>query len=769
MNKLNKSIGLSIVLILVSLAVFGQASITFFHPNTKSIDTTETLNSLAKTGEYYQLNYQGDYSALLNWIDDQFTGGNTPFNRFNCSLFTARGDSISPLSGRNFDNPPCDVLITKCNPPEANNSLAFTRMSDLGYTMGTNYMDLSIEQKLPFLRACYFAADGMNEKGLVAGLAYVPPVQFVVDPAKDTIFITRLVREILDHANTIEDAHSIANSFNVFDNGINTISHHILVADESGASYTLEFVNGEFKAVEYPEPWHGLTNTAVYNVTVQQLQNLCWRYNIIYDFLELKNGNISWQQGMDVLDQVHGNTPWSAMFDHENKGVFVAINEDYQNISHVLIDDFETSNWGNYYLENLSLEDENGNGIVEENELINLSLSITSDFDSYGISCEISSSDPSIEMINSTAEFEDITANLPSSNSSNPFCFKANSIDNAHQALIKLKINTVYGHEFELSFEVFLGVGDILLIDDDEGADYDLYYNLAFDELGIKANHYDLALRGELPETILQHYPISVWFTGDASENTLCTTDQDILADYFENGGNLFLTGQNIGNDIGNTDFYTNYLHAEHQQNTYAGDMMQGVNGDPLWGGTSVSITGYGGANNQNSPGIIHPVDGSYKAYFFPPNEDHCGAVYYEGNYKLVYFEFGFEAVSKNTPEFLSREELMEMILGFFDFHVGIAPGKQTRTEFFNCWPNPFSESTNINFHLNTPTFLSISLYNLMGQQVQQIAGEFFGAGSHTINWYPNTCPEICLQPGIYLMVINGNYIDKTLKVVYYQ
>nr|NQU90556.1 hypothetical protein [Bacteroidota bacterium] len=131
------------VLLQSGTVAVGQGLINFGSFFKGSIDTTATINSLNKTGEYYQIEYTGDYRDLLDWIDDQFTGGNfNNFEGFNCSLFTARGDLITPLSGRNFDNPPCDVLVGKYNPPDGCKSLAFTRMSDLGYSYGTNYLNL---------------------------------------------------------------------------------------------------------------------------------------------------------------------------------------------------------------------------------------------------------------------------------------------------------------------------------------------------------------------------------------------------------------------------------------------------------------------------------------------------------------------------------------------------------------------------------------------------------------------------------------------------
>ena len=366
-----------------------------------NIDTTSTINSLKKAGNYYQIEYSGDYNELLDWVDDQFTGGNLNFFKdFHCSLFTARGDLITPLSGRNFDNPPCDVLVGKYNPPDGFASLAFTRISDLGYSYGTNYLNLTFNQKLSFLLSPYFAPDGINEHGVIAGLASVAPVQYNSDPTKDTIFVTRLIREILDHAQNIEDALDIANLYNVFDGGVGVLSHHVLVADPSGQSMSLEFANGEFRAVQYPDNWHVITNIPVYNIPVPTLKNSCWRFNTIYNFMDERSGNITWQQGMEVLNQVHLGTPWSAIYDHFNKGIFVCIDAEYDNVSFVDIENYNTVNYGRFELQGFNVIDYNLNGILESSETSTLELSISAEFDSPGVNALLSTEDNAVQITN---------------------------------------------------------------------------------------------------------------------------------------------------------------------------------------------------------------------------------------------------------------------------------------------------------------------------------------------------------------------------------
>lgn len=305
------------------------------------IDTLATINSFTAFEDFYHMDYSGDYSALLDWLDDQMTQQKDgSFDPFECSLFSANGDPGNQLFGRNFDNPQNDVLLTRYTPPDAYSSLAFTRMSDLGFNYGTNYNQLTYEEKISFLYAAYFVPDGINEHGLSAGLATVEPVTCIIDPTKDTIFITRLIREILDHATTVAEAVDIANSYNVFDNGVNTIMHHVLVGTPNETSVVLEYKNGQFQAIYPDNDWQVLTNIPVYNIPHEQLMNDCWRYSMLYTIMEENLGIVSWQMGMDALDQVHLSCPWSAVYDMTNRAIYLVVHNNYLNITWVDLADF---------------------------------------------------------------------------------------------------------------------------------------------------------------------------------------------------------------------------------------------------------------------------------------------------------------------------------------------------------------------------------------------------------------------------------------------
>lgn len=324
------------------LIIFFMSSSILALGQNEGIDTATTINSFEAVGEFYKMDYSGDYGDMLDDMDDQFTGGGSEsFDTFKCSLFSAFGDEELSLLGRNFDNPDNEVLFTRFSPPDGYQSMAFTRMNDLGFEFGTDFSDLTFDEKIPLLLSAYFVPDGINEHGLTAGLASVQPVQFTIDPEKDTIFITRLIREILDHAQTVEEAAAIANSYNVFDNNIHILSHHLLVGTPDGESAVLEYQNGVFQSIQTDENWQVVTNIPVFEVPHEQLMSTCWRYNSLYSNLEACDAILSWDEGMDALEDVHMNCPWSAVYDMTNLGIYIAIMNNYEDITWLDLTDFE--------------------------------------------------------------------------------------------------------------------------------------------------------------------------------------------------------------------------------------------------------------------------------------------------------------------------------------------------------------------------------------------------------------------------------------------
>jgi hypothetical protein len=88
----------------------------------------------------------------------------------------------------------------------------------------------------------------------------------------------------------------------------------------------------------------------------------------------------------------------------------------------------------------------------------------------------------------------------------------------------------------------------ILLVDDDRWYDQSAVYNLALEQAGFEFDFWEIgenmAGRGSPPLSLIQAYPIVIWYTGYDWFRPITNTESDILYKYLTGGGRLFLTSQ---------------------------------------------------------------------------------------------------------------------------------------------------------------------------------------------------------------------------------
>jgi len=84
-----------------------------------------------------------------------------------------------------------------------------------------------------------------------------------------------------------------------------------------------------------------------------------------------------------------------------------------------------------------------------------------------------------------------------------------------------------------------------------------------------------------------------------------------------------------------------------------------------------------------------------------------------------------------------------------------------TEYDLFQNYPNPFNPNTTIRFALPEKAVVKIAVYNLLGQQVAEIANTELNAGYHSVNFNGSA-----LSSGIYLYRISTEKFNKTLKLL---
>jgi len=295
-----------------------------------SVHEIAALSSLEQIDDFplYTMVYEGDLiqegdtAAQQNYSNDP---------AWACSLFAAYGDLDEILYGRNFDWDFSPALLLFMYPPEGYASVSMVDIHYLGFggERAFDITDLPLEEQVGFLDAPYLPFDGMNEAGLVVGMAAVPTGHMEQDPDKETIGSLMAIRKILDQAATIEESVEIIHNFNI-DMGSTPI--HYLIAERSGRSALIEFSQGEILVLLNEEPWQMATNFLMSETSTSQ-DISCGRYRRIEERLTDIEGKISPDQAMALLDDVaQPSTQWSVVYRVSAGEVWVAMGGKYNQV-----------------------------------------------------------------------------------------------------------------------------------------------------------------------------------------------------------------------------------------------------------------------------------------------------------------------------------------------------------------------------------------------------------------------------------------------------
>jgi hypothetical protein len=303
-------------------------------PETET-DALRTLGTLEQVDAYplYVMRYYGPYgpqTSRLGGVEGVSVAPSRPI--WACSLFAALGDGEKRLYGRNFDWRYSPGLLLFTDPPDGYASVS---MVDIGYLVPASevkdLMTLPLEAREPLLEAPFWPFDGMNEHGLVVGMAAVPESKMPYDASRETIDSLGVIREMLDHARDVDEAVAILGRYNVEWDGGPAL--HYLIADASGRSILVEFYAGEMILVDSPggKPWHLATNHLRSTIGEGDPSG-CWRYDTVEHRLATTEGSLTVSDALDLLAEVaQENTQWSVVYNLSVGRVHVAMGRGYKN------------------------------------------------------------------------------------------------------------------------------------------------------------------------------------------------------------------------------------------------------------------------------------------------------------------------------------------------------------------------------------------------------------------------------------------------------
>jgi hypothetical protein len=80
--------------------------------------------------------------------------------------------------------------------------------------------------------------------------------------------------------------------------------------------------------------------------------------------------------------------------------------------------------------------------------------------------------------------------------------------------------------------------------------------------------------------------------------------------------------------------------------------------------------------------------------------------------------------------------------------------------------PNPFNPYTHIRFSLQTDSYVSITIYDLMGRQIRSLVNQQISAGYHTALWNSINNLGSPVSAGVYIYSIQAGQFVQTRKIV---
>jgi len=284
---------------------------------------------------------------------------------------------------------------------------------------------------------------------------------------------------------------------------------------------------------------------------------------------------------------------------------------------------------------------------------------------------------------------------------------------------------------------------NVLIVDDDGGSAYEGFYKDAIPEM-YSNGVWEQALEPVAAKD-LGLFDYCFWLTGENAP-ALNAGEMSTLTEFLDGGGKLFISGQDIGRDIGGTPFYTDHLHASFISDSTGILVLDGIDGEPISDGLTLDISGGDGADNQIRPSEVAPAGGgAYTSFYY--NSTQRGAAISSAVYnvtdttRVVYFAFGFEAINSQTDRNTVAQRVIEYLdgtlVGIGDEDGATGTGALLPRSFLlrQNYPNPFNPSTTISFRTVTRGDVELTVYDLRGRRVTTLLEGAMSAGDHTVAW----------------------------------
>lgn len=235
--------------------------VNLVEPDSSIFELEEGLFAVRYNGDYGfdgfidQGGASSDGEVITYLADNLLSGlnlGDLLGGVFGCSTIAVQSPEGDALFGRNFDWNTCEAMVVEAHPDNGYASLSTVNMDFITQNVGGGMVGMALSlDEVRTLAALYAPLDGMNEAGLAVSVNMIQDSAAIEQNTdKPDVTTTTAIRLLLDRAGSVDEALELLGQYDL--HGSMGMMIHFAIADSTGRSVAVEYVDNEMIVTEIP-------------------------------------------------------------------------------------------------------------------------------------------------------------------------------------------------------------------------------------------------------------------------------------------------------------------------------------------------------------------------------------------------------------------------------------------------------------------------------------------------------------------------------------